>query len=67
MEVIIAEFRAAVDALKVPESSGEPTTTKEEEKQEEKKSVHRLKVEALAKDLSKIISRMERKAQREKD
>jgi len=51
----------------VPELSGEPNISKEEEKQEEKKSVHRLKLEALAKDLSKIVSRLERKAQKEKE
>lgn len=46
----------------MPELSGEHTIPKEEEK-----SVHRLKLEALAKDLSKIVSRLERKAQKEKD
>ena len=51
----------------MPELSGEPTIPKEEEKKEEKKSVHRLKLEALAKDLSKIVSRLERKAQKEKE
>ncbi len=60
MEQIIADFRAA----------NQPLIIQEEVKQEaveEKKDITRLKLDTLAKDLSKIISRMERKVQKEKE